>query len=229
LLISRLSNMVQAPFAGILVDKAVSNPSQLPALSGDFRLVIASACLGTCLGALLCPTFLTIARHAIQRFYTGISFPRLLLKSLSIKTWYWVGCHLSFPHPKHWKNILKAIHPLPKDFLWLNIVVTAIYTIGVLCALYAGACEPQFRATAIQLSGIVNGLATILLTLVVDPTHARFTDQTMNGQLSIGALRAVVAWMLISRLIGTGIVAQLLFKPFSSYIQLITVWLGTAL
>ena len=47
-----------------------------------------------------------------------------------------------------------------KQFLILNAFVTAIYTIGVLCALLAGAYLPQYRATAIQLSGIVNGIAT---------------------------------------------------------------------
>ena len=56
---------------------------------------------------------------------------------------------------------------IPKTFLVLNVFMVSIYAIGVLSSLFAGAQIPTYRVTATQLSGIVNGIATVLLVLMV--------------------------------------------------------------
>ena len=89
--------------------------------------------------------------------------------------------------------------------------MTAIYTIGVLCSLLAGAYLPELRATAIQLSGIVNGIATILFALIVDPSGARITDQAAQGERPESDVKSVVFFLICGRLLGTLILAQFFY------------------
>ena len=49
------------------------------------------------------------------------------------------------------------------------MIITAIYTIGVLSALYASLLAPDRASTAIMASGLINGAATILLVIFIDP------------------------------------------------------------
>jgi hypothetical protein len=108
---------------------------------------------------------------------------------------------------------------IPQTFLWINLVVVSIYTIGVLSSLYAGALVPEFRITASQLSAIVNGIATILLVTLVDPTCAYITDQAIKGKRKESDVRAMVFYIIIGRVVGTLILAQLLFLPSAEYIR----------
>jgi hypothetical protein len=77
LLITRTSNMLQAPFLGGMVDHAIlmGNPG---ALIDNFRLVIFAAFIGNCLGAVFTPFFVAIFTKAIERFEKGGSVPRLI-------------------------------------------------------------------------------------------------------------------------------------------------------
>lgn len=222
LLVSRLSNMFQAPLLGNMVDKAVKSSSHvsLELLMHDFRIIILSASLGTFFALLLTPSFVNIFKIAIKKFLEVGSLPKMAIMSL---------------HPKNMKKIIQCFtlpkvsmlkginfHSIPKVFLILNIVVTAVYTIGVLCSLYAGANLPDLRATAVQLSGIVNGVATILLTLIVDPEGARITDQAVHKVRPESDVKTVVVSLLLTRLIGTLIIAQLFFLPATKYIMFFT-------
>lgn len=51
----------------------------------------------------------------------------------------------------------------------VNMIITAIYTIGVLSALYAALIAPEIASTAMMASGLINGIATILLVIFIDP------------------------------------------------------------
>ena len=101
----------------------------------------------------------------------------------------------------------------------INFVIVAIYTIGVLSSLYAGALVPEFRITASQLSAIVNGIATILLVTLVDPTCAYITDQAIRGKRKESDVRAMVFYIIMGRVFGTLIISQLLFLPSAEYIK----------
>ena len=56
-------------------------------------------------------------------------------------------------------------------------------TIGVLAASYASALAPQYARTAMTLSGVINGVGTLLLVLLVDPVSALITDQALSRSL----------------------------------------------
>ncbi len=70
---------------------------------------------------------------------------------------------------------------IPKRFLLLNTVITGIYSVGVLAANYSALLvTEENRITAAASSGMINGMATILLTLFIDPKSAIITDQLKN-------------------------------------------------
>jgi hypothetical protein len=222
LLISRLSNMFQAPFLGVMVDTAILNPTDtsLHLLEMQFRLVILSAFFGALFGAFLTPTAVVLFRKAILHFGETGSIPRLVFRALKPKNI--VAIFKTFRLPK-----LSSLHSisaknLPKTFLLFNVAVTSVYVIGVMCSLLAGAYMPEFRSTAIQLSGIVNGLATIMFTIFVDPPGARITDQALNNVRPEDDVRSVVFFLQCGKMLGTLILAQLLFRPMTLYIITVT-------
>ncbi|MFA5879273.1 MAG: DUF2837 family protein [Candidatus Margulisiibacteriota bacterium] len=219
LLISRLSNMFQAPLLGAMVDFSILKHSQtaLNTLAFNFRFIIFAAFLGSLAGAFLTPTMVYLFQKAISRFLKNGSLPKTILQAFKPRNFIKIMCSFKRPRLIALKSL--SLKNIPKTFLVMNVFVTSIYTIGVLCSLYAGACLPAFRSTAIQLSGIVNGMATIIFTLIVDPSGARITDQAMHGVRPENDLKTVIVSLQIGRMIGILILAQLFFMPFSFYIM----------
>lgn len=225
LLISRLSNMLQAPLLGTMIDQVIHTNASLITLTHNFRYIIGIAGLGSLIGVLITPVAIPLFQRIILSFQANGSVIRLIISRVIWPRWSDFQNYRAIF--QRLSRLLSAIRHLPKPFLVLNIIVTAVYTIGVLCALYAGAIVPEFRATAIQLSGLINGIATILLTLFVDPALARITDQTLRHNRPDTDIKAAILWLLLGRLVGIFILAQLLFMPFSQYLARVTQWLAT--
>nr|WP_238533542.1 DUF2837 family protein [Paenibacillus terrae] len=106
----------------------------------------------------------------------------------------------------------------PKRLITLNITVTAIYTTGVVSALYASFQSPAQGTAMSMSSGLINGMATILLTLLIDPRLAVLSGKMLRGELPLNRMNSMYGWMIISRLGGT-LLAQLLLVPLA-------IWLG---
>lgn len=223
-LISRMSNMLQAPMLGGMVDNAIRLNSP-DSLATNFRIVIFAAFIGNVCGAILIPYFVYLFEKAIYVFERVGSIPRLFLEAIKLKNIKKIILAFRLPSRNAFRNLkLKNMSPL---FLWLNFFMVSIYAIGVLSSLYAGAQVPEFRTTASQLSGIVNGMATILLALMVDPTCAFITDQAVRGKRDENDVRAMVFYIILGRIAGTLILAQLLFWPASQYIKAMTLFVRT--
>jgi len=222
LLVSRLSNMFQAPLLGAMVDSTVLTGGQnaVRILEIQFRWVVFCGFLGSLIGLVLTPTMVQVFAIGIKKFAKTGSVPRVAISFFAPHRLVKFVKMIRIPKLSSLKTI--SWQPLPKGFLILNMVVTSVYTIGVLCALLAGAMLPEYRSTAIQLSGIVNGLATILFTLFVDPAGARITDQATHGVRPENDVRSVVFFLQIGRIIGTLILSQLLLEPFTKYIMWVT-------
>ena len=94
----------------------------------------------------------------------------------------------------------------------LNIIAIALWTVGVFAALYAGYLNPSFRVTASTLSSIVNGLATIMMFVFIDPQLSVMTDDVIEGRLSESSFRKAIVWLVGSRFVGT-LLAQVLLVP----------------
>ena len=94
----------------------------------------------------------------------------------------------------------------------MNVIAQALLTVGVIASLYAGYLYPEFRVTASQLSAVVNGVATILLFVLIDPQLSVMTDDVVDGRVSEADYRRTIVWLSMSRVAGT-LLAQLVLLP----------------
>jgi hypothetical protein len=101
---------------------------------------------------------------------------------------------------------------IPARVIMLNIAAQAFLTVGVFASLYAGYLNPDFRVTALSLSSVINGVATVLLFVFIDPHLSVMTDDVMEGRTSEATFRRAVVWLAASRILGT-ILAQAALFP----------------
>ncbi|VEI05632.1 lipid II flippase Amj family protein [Kurthia zopfii] len=218
-MVSRMANMMQQPFTGNLLDRA-SETGSIEQLESQFRIIIGASTLGTLLGILLFPTFIALFSRAIVHLTeVNGSVPALFKKGLTGGYLKRGLKHIHFPR----FSDLKGVHwnEVPYRLFFINIVITAIYTIGVLSALYAAALAPERASTAIMASGLINGVATILLIVLIDPKISVMADRVLKGSGSYEQLKAASFMMVMSRLLGT-LLAQALFIPGAYYIAWFT-------
>ncbi|OZI72179.1 lipid II flippase family protein [Bordetella genomosp. 12] len=97
--------------------------------------------------------------------------------------------------------------PVPtRRIALIAAVVFLCYCLGVLLSYYFALVFHEYRSTISQLSGMINGVATVLLTFVLEPRIAGIVDARPTGDV----YHAIQA-MLTGRLIAVGILAPLLF------------------
>lgn len=219
LLVARLSNMFQAPFLGGMVDTAIlrGNPN---VLIHNFRMIIFAAFIGNLIGAILSPFFVSLYTKAIARFERVGSVPKMVVQSFYPRNFRNIVRVFKLPKKHMFENI--SLKNIPKTFLILNAFMVSIYAVGVLASMLAGAMIPEYRVTATQLSAIVNGIATILLTLMVDPTAALITDQAARGKRPESDVRSMVFYIIMGRIVGTLLISQLILLPSATYIEAAT-------
>lgn len=199
-----------------LVDSAVYQ-ALLASLSDNIRIVILAATAGTIIAAALIPAFVNIFNRAIFLFEETGSVPRMLGSIIiSPRRFMKIGGQIYLPGRSSLKIATKKKMAIPKTFLFLNIIVTGVYTTGVLSAIYAGALFPGFRSTATLLSAVVNGVATILSATVVEPTAAAITDQALREERGDEDVKQMVLYLTLTRVLGT-VFAQVIFLP-SAYL-----------
>ncbi|MGE7691357.1 lipid II flippase Amj family protein [Lysinibacillus sp. NPDC097214] len=218
-MVSRLANMMQQPFTGSLADTAPKE-NTLAFVEQQFRVLIGAASLGTLVGILLLPTFIAIFSRAIIHLSEEKgSIPALFKKGFSIEYVKRGIKHIHLPSLSYLKGI--SWRDIPLKLFIVNVVITAIYTIGVLSALYASLLVPERATTAVMASGLINGVATMLLIIFIDPKISVLADDVINQRGSYLSLKQASVMMMGSRLLGT-FLAQLLFIPGAKYIAWFT-------
>lgn len=213
-LVSRTSNMLQGPLIGTFIDTAKKTEGFQ--LAPRFHFIIGAASIGTLIAILLVPTCISIASRLIAQLEVSGSIPQLIRTSASAERIRHVRRHVKRPK---WEMLSRLrIGGIPKRLLLLNCVATAIYTVGVLSALYASFLIPDASTTASQASGFINGVATILLTVLVDPQIALLIDKTTRGEENIASINKMFGLLMLSRFAGT-LLAQLLLVPGALWIK----------
>lgn len=214
-MVSRLANMMQQPFTGSLVDHAPSE-NALSYVENQFRLIIGAASIGTLIGILLLPTFIALfSRAIIHLAEVRGNIPALMKKGLMFEYIKRGMKHIRKPSFAFVKGI--HIKDIPIKLFVINILITAIYTTGVLSALYATLLVPELGTTAAMASGLINGVATILLIIFIDPKISILADDVLNKRGSYLDLKRMSVMMMASRFLGT-LFAQLLFIPGAHYV-----------
>ncbi len=236
-LIAQTSNMLQAPLLGSIVDLTIKRGSEaagravqyintpgyqqeLLVLDHEMRIILLGATLGTLVGVFFIPAFIGFFVRGIDLFDQVKSVPKMMGKILCspLKVGKSLKGAVRIPNRKFFKQALTEKLTIPRKFLILNIVITGVYTTAVLSSMYACALYPDFRTTTAYLSGVINGIATILFATVVDPTAASITDQALRGERPEQDVRQMSFYLGITRLLGT-VLAQIIFIPAAYIIQ----------
>jgi len=220
-LASRVAYTLQAPLLASAIDRLVQQGS-LGNILTDFRLILIAASIGTLAGAVLIPTFAGLFSRGAVAYESHGSFSALLLHTLSNRGFSRIGQHLRLPLPESVRSASRF--NLPRSFFLLNVLVTAVYTVGVSSTMYASALAPGLARTATTLSGVINGVGTLLLVILIDPVSALITDQALRGSRPQSAVSSIVFWQVVGRFVGT-LVAQLLFVPCALVVVQIARWL----
>lgn len=161
MLVSRTSNSFLGPFLAKRVETHLAAAGS-GALLGDFRCLLISASLATIAGALLIPTFQRVFCRAVLHFQVHRSIPKLILHGFFKGGLSFIRDAASMPAARN-VTTLRAAHGVSVQVTLLNIAVTAMWTVGVFAALYAGVLDPAVRVTFNTLSSIINGGATIVM------------------------------------------------------------------
>ncbi|HWI55080.1 MAG TPA: lipid II flippase Amj family protein [Desulfobacteria bacterium] len=220
-LVASTANTVQAPFLGRIIDEAGTlihkgNLNVTSAVEYDIRIIILAATLGSIIGTLLIPNFVRLFTKGIFLFERVKSVPRMIGVMLRPKMLRKILAAITIPQSTSVKRLVRK-RGVPKKLVVLNFLVTGIWTIGVLAALYAGLLDIKFVRTTANMSGIINGVATVMGVLLIDPHVASITDEAARGKRSDEDVKLLSFYLAASRIAGT-ILAQVIFIPAAEII-----------
>src|SRR5450432_3540217 len=210
ILVSRTSNSFQGPFLAKRIENNIAD-GVAHGLLTDFRWMLWSATLATIVGALLIPSLQRLFSRAVLDFQVNRSIPRLLLRIFFKGGLTQLKDVASIPAAANVTKIrtVKGISPW---VIALNVAAIALWTTRRLRVAVRRLLEPALRVTSSTLSAVVNGVATILMFVFIDPQMSVMTDDVIEGKTSEPHFRRAVVWLVGSRLAGT-VLAQLLLIP----------------
>ncbi len=209
-LVSRTALTFQAP----LLTKFVENSTGGSDVLNLFKLIIIVSGIATLVGAFLIPTFQRLFYKGVIRFSIDKSIPKLIMHSFSKAGVHYMRDCISIPVKESVTKI--NFKKLPLKIIIYNIIAVAILTVGALAPIYAGTIVPDLRATCITLSSVINGFATILMSIFIDPQLSIMTDDVIDGKCPEEDFRSCVIAMIGSKTIGTFAALPLLIP--ASYI-----------
>jgi hypothetical protein len=218
ILVSRTSNSFQGPFLGKRIELSLARGAGAHLLS-DFRWLLLSATVAAVVGALLVPTFQRIFSRAVEHFQVHRSIPKLLMHGFARGGLSYIRDAVTLPSASHLAGLRREAG-VPVGVIALNIAAQALFTVGAFAALYAGYLDPRFRLTAASLSSVINGVASILLFVLIDPHLSVMTDDVMDGRTSEASFRRAVVWLSASRVAGT-LLAQVMLVPAATAVAVI--------
>lgn len=205
-LISRTANVFQLPLLTKHVEQTKSNGNLLY----EFNAILLVVLFATVVGAFMIPTFQRLFSKAVESFSIDKSFNKLIMHSFSKSGISYFKDSIAIPSKGNLSGF--NVKKMPIKILVFNVITMALFTVGLFAPIYAGSIEPDLSATCITLSSVVNSIATILLTLFIDPYLSVLTDDVMAQKYSEADFRSCVIGLVGSKIIGTAM-SFVLFVP----------------
>ena len=218
-LVSRTSNSFLGPFLAKRVESSLGGAAASFSLLHDFQWLLGSASLATIAGALLIPTFQRVFCRAVEHFQVHRSVPKLIWHAFFKGGISYVAASAAMPRAANLEGMRRS-SGVSFPVTALNVIAVALWTVGVFAALYAGALDPSVRVTSSTLSSIINGGATVMMAVFIDPHMSGMTDDVIEGHVSESQFRRAVVWLVGSRLAGT-LLAQVLLVPSAMLIVMV--------
>jgi Alternate to MurJ len=228
---SRLATLVVTPALGALADapageaiKAAAHvanahpevtPAALHVFDTQMRIIVGAGSLGILIGGLLMPVFIVMFVRGVRSFERLGSIPAALMRLADPRVILDLIRAARLPSPSEAR--LLPFGAVPRKLFVGNTIIFMVYAIGVVAAYYASVLNLDARGTAIGLSGLVNGVGTVLFSLFVDPTSSYMVDQTVRGERPVSHIDAMVVALVVSAFVGT-LLAQVILFPAAEYI-----------
>jgi len=221
MLVSRIAVTFQVP---LLANYVEANPGSSNMLT-IFNLIIIVSSVAAICGAFSIPTFQKLLCKAVQSFSMDRSISKLIVHSFSKSGVRYMKECISPPRKENVTSI--SLKEFPIKIILLNLIAVAFLTVGSLAPIYACAISPNDRATCITLSSVINGIATIFMSIFIDPKLSMMTDDFIEGKCNEPEFKASIVGMVGSKAVGT-VFALPLLVPCSYliiFIAQITSWL----
>lgn len=209
-LISRMAVTFQEPLLTNYVEKNLYSDGLLHI----FNLIILVSGVAATFGAFLIPTFQNIFSKGVMAFSIERSIPKLVIDGMSKRGRVSMKYCITKPHKESVTKI--NYKKIPRRIVVYNFAAVALVTVGALAPIYAFRLAPNLRATCVTLSSVVNGVATILMTIFIDPQMSIMTEDVMDGKCSKEDFKSSVVAMVGSKMLGTFAAAFLLIP--SAYV-----------
>lgn len=222
---SRLATLVYTLMLAPISDKAGNavkslaqlRPPPLPEIAQvqhifelQLRLIVLAGTAGVIVGSLMLPMFTYLYVRGVRSFERTKSVPHSLFRLFDPRVVLDVLAHLRVPH---YREIFAfSTRNIPARLLIFNVVVTAVYAIGVVAAYYASVLDINAVRTAVTISGIINGIGTVAFTFFVDPTSSIIVDEAAKGERPLQEVKAMVFYLSLTAIIGW-LVSQALLWP----------------
>jgi len=194
-LISRTANVILAP----LLAKYVEGGRGDNLLLKLYMIIFAAGCAAS-FAAIMIPTFQRVFFRMVQSFSVKRSVPRLLYHSFSKNGILQFKECVTVPAAE---NITKfSLKGVPKQLMFLEFSAISVNTISFLSCVYAGVLAPDIRATCITMSGVINSIAAIIVTILQDPQLSLMIDEVIEGKRQESQFRSCIRALVASRVIG---------------------------
>ncbi len=184
----------------------------------QLRIIVLAGTLGMAGFALFLPMFVYLFRRGVRSFEMRGSIPHSLFRLGDPTVLRDVFGANRMPTRELMQTF--SAQGLPRRMLIFNVVITAVYSIGVVASYYASLLDIQAARTALGLSGIINGIGTISFTLFVDPTASIITDEAVRGARPIHQVRSMVFYLATTAILGT-LISQVILWPAAKVIELV--------
>lgn len=198
----RFLTTFQAPLLVKTIEKSILN-GQGPDNWLFFKLCLVSL-LGSITGGLFIPTLQRVMYNTVEKVYEHNSLVKVLFQSIRPNALKQFVKAFSLPSISNISR-LNRLHDMPKSIILMNIIIASLTTISVLSCLYAGYLNPDLRTTSLSLNGFIVGFSTILFMIVVEPHLGITADKVINGLHSKIYFRRYLIFVVIARIIGTGL------------------------
>lgn len=208
-LVAKTVIVFQMPLLGVLLDVSI-NGNRDPLW--DFRLILIWGAVGV-LGAIAAlPWFIPLFAKLVDCVSEDGSYwkaLRVIWKRRHAVQGVVSAKRNLFPSKEDWISLWSQ-----RSVLLLHGIITAIYAVGLLSAYYAAYLHPSHRMSLAGFSGVINGFATIMMTLVLEPRIAVITDRALKGETDYSYLKGTVMALVFSKFGGV-LLAQMIFMPAS--------------
>lgn len=219
-IISRFSNMFSAPILGNFPDKVYQGAYSVGHVKAALQLDLLFVIGGVVVGGLLMPTLIQVFKRGIQVLEEVGTLPKTVVYGLKHLGEF--PRHFCVPRLRHLLDY-SNFRVLPYQFLLYNIFVTCFYSIGVMSTVLAASVDHSVAGTAILLSGIVNGIATMTLFIIVDPPAAVVVENCISGKRPVAHAKIMNVALTGTRLIGC-VLALILLPWMAAYVLTAAHW-----